>query len=295
MNGFVSELLIYLGLFGGVAAASGRGGASLALAALAAPCLAMIGALAVACFVKVCGVVFLGSARSPEAEGSRASCARALSARESPLSMLAPMAALATLCAFIGLAPSLVAPILDSVSGSWTFAAGGASVGASGVSSGVPSLLGLAPLGLVGAASAALVAATALVALLMARKARKARRALTWDCGYAQPTARMQYTASSFARGIVGLFAWALHPRPEPERIKGAYPGRESVHGEVEDAVLDRVLAPAFRRFSGLSIALRRFQQGLTQHYVLYILVALIALLIPLLPFDKIIALIIAN
>ncbi|MBZ0112466.1 MAG: hydrogenase, partial [Thermoanaerobaculia bacterium] len=53
-NGFASELLIYLGL---VRAASGSGSV---WAALAAPVLAATGALAVACFVKVVGVVFSG-------------------------------------------------------------------------------------------------------------------------------------------------------------------------------------------------------------------------------------------
>jgi hydrogenase-4 component B len=275
MNGFVSELLIYLGLFGGLAVqGAGKG---LTLAALAAPCLAIIGALAVACFVKVCGAVFLGNARSPDAE----------SAKEAPASMLVPMGVLAALCALIGLAPSLVAPILDSAAGC-VFSDGDAA-------GGLPELLSLAPLGIAGAASAALAAAAALAALLAARKARGARRVLTWDCGYASPTARMQYSASSFARGIVGLFAWALRPRPEPEKIRGAYPAPASLHGEVGDVVLDRALAPAFAWVVGLSTALRRFQQGLTQHYVLYVLIALVALLLPLLPFDRIIALIIEN
>ena len=35
--------------------------------------------------------------------------------------------------------------------------------------------------------------------------------ALTWDCGYAAPTARMQYSASSFADLLVGLTHFAGH------------------------------------------------------------------------------------
>src|SRR5206468_7179477 len=56
LNGFVGEFLIYTGLF---RAASGDGaGGTFAWAALAAPALAMIGALAVATFVKLLGIVF---------------------------------------------------------------------------------------------------------------------------------------------------------------------------------------------------------------------------------------------
>ncbi len=81
LNGFVSEFLIYLGLFG---TARHQHGPTFAGAAFAAPALALIGALAVACFVKVYGAVFLGTARSEHAEH----------AHESPLSMLGPMGVL---------------------------------------------------------------------------------------------------------------------------------------------------------------------------------------------------------
>src|SRR5207247_5104797 len=65
LNGFVSEFLIYLGLFRTL-----EGGRSFASAAFAAPALALIGALAVACFVKVYGTVFLGSPRSHHTTGA---------------------------------------------------------------------------------------------------------------------------------------------------------------------------------------------------------------------------------
>ena len=75
LNGFVSEFLIYLGLLGTLVP---RDGPAYAGAAFAAPALALIGALAVACFVKVYGAVFLGTARSEHAQHGH----------ESPVSML---------------------------------------------------------------------------------------------------------------------------------------------------------------------------------------------------------------
>ncbi len=60
LNGFVSELLIYLGLFRTLEVSEVNVTSS---AAFAAPALALVGALAVACFVKVYGIVFLGAAR----------------------------------------------------------------------------------------------------------------------------------------------------------------------------------------------------------------------------------------
>ena len=100
LNGFVSEFLIYLGLFRTLVEGQAR---SYPGAAFAAPALALIGALAVSCFVKVYGAVFLGTARSEHAEH----------ASESPLSMVAPMGVLVACCLLIGLAPSLVAPVLQ--------------------------------------------------------------------------------------------------------------------------------------------------------------------------------------
>src|SRR5439155_21753970 len=100
LNGFVSELLVYLGLFQAAAARDGRWWIA---TAFAAPALALVGALALACFVKAFGAVFLGEPRSPDAQR----------AHEAPRTMLWPMIALAALCACIGIAPILVAPALD--------------------------------------------------------------------------------------------------------------------------------------------------------------------------------------
>ncbi len=272
LNGFVSELLIYLGMFNGLA----TGAAGAAMAAVAAPILAMIGALALACFVKASGAAFLGVPRSPEA-------ARA---KESPAVMLVPMAALAVTCALIGIAPWLLPPLLDSVI---------AGLGSGPSLGSVPSLGSLAPLAYVGAASTAIFALAALLALTLARSGRRARTVMTWDCGYAAPTARMQYTASSFARGIVGMFAWVLRAPKEPKRLEGAFPEPASLHGEADDAVLDRVLLPAFRGLGRLSRWSHRFQQGLAQQYVLYILIALALLSLTLIPYDRILALLAVN
>ncbi len=66
---------------------------------LGIPALALIGALALACFAKVAGVVFLGSPRSE----------RAASASEtgSGMASLAPMLLLALICIVLGVVPSL--------------------------------------------------------------------------------------------------------------------------------------------------------------------------------------------
>jgi hydrogenase-4 component B len=259
LNGFVSEWLVYLGLL----RASLANGSSLAAAA-AVPLLAMIGALALACFVKVYGAVFLGSPRTADAAHTR----------EAPVSMRIPMAALAAACIVIGAAPALVAPILDRATACWQ--------------PDLPASLTLAsaaPLHAIGFLAAALLALGGVLALFFLRPARTAPAVPTWDCGYARPTARMQYTASSFAHSLTGLFAWALHPSLHRPRLSGPFPAHADMHSHVGDAVLDRLLLPGGRRLEAGFGWFRRFQQGLIQHYVLYILIALIVLLATLIPF----------
>jgi hydrogenase-4 component B len=257
LNGFVSELFVYLGL---VRTALTPGSA---WAALPAPVLAATGALAVACFVKVFGIAFLGTARS----------AAAREAHESPALMLAPMAVLAMACAVLGAAPRLAAPALEKATAVW---AGQPMTGLS--------LAGLAPLGWISAAAVALLAATALVAALVLPACRRSRRrepALpTWDCGYAGGSARLQYTSSSFAQLITAHFAWALRPKVHAPRIERLFPAPSRFSSHVEDLVLDGLLLPAARGASWITARMRALQQGQLQRYILYILAVLVPLLV---------------
>jgi hydrogenase-4 component B len=261
LNGFISELLIYLGLIGSLTAETPPLAAA---AAIVAPVLAMVGALAVACFVKAYGSVFLGAARTPAAEA----------AHEAPAAMLGAPAVLAAACAFIGLFPTLIGPILDRTI-------------AEMYREPLPAVGRYAPLGMIGAASAVLILVAAALFFAVRSAAGNRRTAVTWDCGYARPTARMQYTASSFAQTIVGMFAWALHPREHPAEVSGVFPRRTAMSSHVDDAVLDRMILPSARRAERKLDWFRRFQHGLTHNYILYVGVSLAILLCTLIPFKE--------
>jgi hydrogenase-4 component B len=252
LNGFVSELLIYLGLFRAAAAPEGRWWIP---ASFAAPALALVGALALACFTKAFGAIFLGEPRSTDA--SRA--------HEAPRTMLGPMIALAACCFLIGLAPALVAPALDSASAAW------------GVST---PLAAAAPLGKITLAAVLLLAALGFTAAALVSRVRRSSAGPTWDCGYAAPTARMQYTSSSFAQMLVGFFGFALVPREHAPRLRGPFPAADAYHGEVPDTVLDRVLLPLVRGAANGFEALRFIQRGNVQAYLGYILLTLVLLLV---------------
>jgi hydrogenase-4 component B len=261
LNGFVSEFLIYLGLFGTLGPGLGPGeGAT--FAAFAAPALALIGALAVACFVKVYGAVFLGTARSEVARH----------AHESPPAMLGPMGVLVGCCLLIGLTPLLLAPVLGMGVAAWD--PGLADAGAR--------LAELAPLDWMTATGLLLIAALVLAGAVLWVRVRYSAvdHVATWGCGYVEPTPRMQYTASSFAQMLVGLFAWALRPRTYRPAELPLFPQKTHFHSDVPDTVLDEAVLPAFRFGGWLFSRFRVFQGGSIQIYLLYIAAALIALLL---------------
>ncbi len=262
LNGFVSEWLVYLGFLDTL----GRpGGDLLAFAALGVPILALVGGLAAACFAKVFGVAFLGSARSDPARA----------AHEAPASMIAPMAVLAGACAAIGLAPAATIAPLRDVAAAWSRLD--------------PELL--AEPSAVAGASAARVALVAALLLVIATGAWLVRRRLpaaetspaeveTWGCGFSRPTARMQYTGSSFAALLVSRFSWAIFTRLRRAAPEGPFPRHASFATDVPDTVLDVALAPAARGYVWLATHARLLYLRRIQFQMLLVLATLVAVLV---------------
>ncbi|MBI2513328.1 MAG: NADH-quinone oxidoreductase subunit H [Opitutae bacterium] len=252
LNGFVSEWLVYLGLFDAVGSHDNTALASIPAVVL----LAMTGALALACFIKVCGVVFLGAPRSTAAER----------AHESGPWMRGPMVLLAAACLAIGVAPVLFWPAVARAVGEWN-----------------PAWNDFAPppsLAVISACHAVLVVVAVVVVWLLRRQVAKngARRAVTWDCGYAAPTARMQYTAGSFAGIITEWFAWILRPERHELRPEAVLPDAAEFSEHTPETVLEHVVEPAGGVVMRVSSAVRRLQHGHLQSYLLYLLIGVAAL-----------------
>ena len=258
LNGFAGEWLLYLGFFDTLVPGGPRG---IEAAAAAAGGLAMIGAIAVACFVRLLGAVFQGEPRKVE---------RVAKAHDPGLAMKLPMVLLAAACLAIGFFPGLAAPALEAATAAWLPA--GATV---------PHIADLAPQAWIGWLGLALAAAVALLALAMRLHPRAARppRQGTWDCGYAAPTSRMEYTATSFGQSVVRLFSFVLWPSRREPRVEGPFPAGSRFSARVPDPVLDRALRPLFKSSRRWSSMVRFMQQGQTQLYILYILIIAIVLL----------------
>jgi hydrogenase-4 component B len=256
LNGFVSELAIYLGLF----SAAGAGpGAAFPLAALAAPALALVGAWAVAAMVKAVGVALLGEPRTEAAAH----------AHEAGRAMLAPMALLAAGCLVLGLFPSLAAPCLDRAAADWRPA-----------SAPLPHVGALMPLAWISGCGVALAIACVSGAVWLRRRVNRAVDVGTWDCGYIAPTARMQYTAASFSQMLVSLFGWALRPEVERPRIEGVFAPPARLATRPRDAFLDRLALPAAAGFTWVLDRAAAMRRRPAQVHLLFILVMMLLLLL---------------
>jgi formate hydrogenlyase subunit 3/multisubunit Na+/H+ antiporter MnhD subunit len=255
LNGFVSELLVYLGFFSAVRVSHGLASA---MPALAAPFLAMVGALAVACFVKVYGVVFLGMPRSTKhAAGGEASAG-----------MLLPMAFLCFFCVLIGVAPGLIRIPLQSA--------------LSNYQGSLPQVAPLIPFGLISLLAAGLIVLVALLALSLSRRRRSLPDAVAriWGCAYLRPTARMQYSASSFASVLISWFSWVLCPEFHRKEVSGFFPLPGSLESHLPETVLDRLYLPWLDYLYLKSLTIRRLQHGKLNIYIFYTFITLVLLMV---------------
>jgi formate hydrogenlyase subunit 3/multisubunit Na+/H+ antiporter MnhD subunit len=261
LNGFVSEFLIYLGAFRGEAEL-GPSGAAPCLVVIGA--LALIGGLAAITFAKVVGVVFLGEPRTE----------RPAAAHPGGWLMTAPILILAIGCPLVGLsAPGIVAvalPIAARVS--LLEPALSASI--------APSVTG--PItSIVWAAAALIVIVMGLLLLrLVLFAGREVASAGTWDCGYARPTARMQYSASSFVQPATSFFAACLGARRSLTGPAGPFPQKASFGSNTPDLPATAIYLPVFGAVARAVERLRWLQHGRTNIYIMYIAITLVSLLV---------------
>ncbi|MGZ6123576.1 MAG: proton-conducting transporter transmembrane domain-containing protein [Myxococcales bacterium] len=255
LNGFVSEFLVYMALLAAcvVLPVAGQAEAVLAFAALAC-----VGGLAAACFAKAAGAVFLGSPRT----------AKAGDAREAPRQMVAPMLALAAACALAGVAGPVLLRLLELT----VKQLGGVSLAAT------PARQGLQATAALGGALIALACAIALIRRWLGRR-HPAAASVTWACGYASVGPSMQYTASSFARPLIGVFRGLLLPQRHQKAATAPFSASVALEEHAPDLVERFALEPALHGGGTALALLRRAQPTRVQSYVLAIFVALVALL----------------
>jgi hypothetical protein len=180
--------------------------------------------------------------------------------------MVVPMAVLAVTCAAVGLFPG---PVLRAVSGvadellRSPRALSAAAVPLSTLAGFNAAVWGLVVLG--GGAAA------------FAMSKGKVVREPTWGCGYARPTARMQYTATAFSELLAQVLVPSpLRPRTVVSRPVSLFPGPAAFSSDCSDPMTRGFYEPFLERWGDRFARLRWMQQGLLHVYLVYILVALL-------------------
>ncbi|MCX6069214.1 MAG: hydrogenase 4 subunit B [Chloroflexi bacterium] len=270
LNGFASEWLVFQALLGGFNIPTPE---VAVLMPVAVGMLALTSGLAAACFVKAFGITFLALPRSPEAEH----------AHESPLSMRIGMAILTVACIGLGLAPFAVVPVIGGVLNGLGGLPDTRTAFVVNLSVQTPSDFGqmsptLAGFGLL------LLLALILLTMWTLRVNHRLRVGDTWGCGRVGQTARMEYTATSFAEPLKRVFAELY--RPTKELTIDTHPDSKYFVQSIEyksaiTPLFERLLYDPFLRLLKFTAwQVRRLQTGSLHLYLVYVTVILILLLL---------------
>lgn len=232
-NGFVSEFLIYAASFLGLQEQSVRCVLLLMAAILS---LSLIGGLALLCFTKAFGIIFLGEPRRISTSDLS----------ENRWGITIPMIFLALLCMVIGIAPVIFLPLIATP---------------------LQALLGTHAADMyqyprlasfMGNLTIATLSFSAVfLLLLIGRKflsrGKTVQPGITWDCGFIKPSPRLQYTASSFAYPILEYFARVLRTRKQGPDISDYFPNKVSLSAHTVDFAESLGYAPFYRFMKKLS------------------------------------------
>ena len=258
LNGFVSELLIYIGMFNGVS-----DGHEVLYAVGGIIALSLIGGVVVLAFTKLYGIVFLGSPRSHHV----AECTEVDNQR------IAAMAIPAALILFVGLLPQLairpIALVAEAVTGADSSIA---------VNQFTPMLTSLSCVGII----LILVIALLFVMKYRAQLKRKIESGPTWGCGFTAPNTRMQYTGESFSEGLENVGRPLMKDMVDGRSVdKGEiFPSEHNykvVHKDKVDSLLGQLWVKMMHNINGFVMRLRT---GRVNNYITFALVFLFVVLI---------------
>jgi formate hydrogenlyase subunit 3/multisubunit Na+/H+ antiporter MnhD subunit len=266
--GFVSEWLLLQAMLHGLPSTN----TAIAIAMpIGVGALALTGGLTAATFVKAIGIGLLGQPRTEAAA----------SAEEVPRSMITGAGVLAALCLVLGVAPFLVIPAVLAAART-----------ATGITGPDPLSRGwyLGLTGVHGELAPGLLAGGLVLAIGLAAGARRlvqevaVRRTEAWGCGRELQTARMEYTATSFAEPLIRVFDDVLRPAHDLDVSHTAesryYVESATFHTSLDDGFERRLYQPVAAGLRWWGALARRLPNGSVHRYLAFGLVALVVVLV---------------
>lgn len=260
-NGFISEFILYTGLFSLIHNAS-----VVSLLGIVATImgLVLIGGLALICFTKAFGVVFLGNPRHKFHH----------EVKEMSRYQILPLYFIATFIVVIGIFPKIFLDVLIKPVQLFTnlqqlpFS--------SFQGNGIEALLSVSKGGLY---FVLLIILIWIIRKLVLRK-RTSTISTTWGCGYTAPTSNIQYTGSSFSRTYSQLFGLLFQINKKEKPLQGIIPTEARFETHIYDKIEKWLIdypAVNLRHFLGRFLFI---QNGRVQSYVAYGIVFILIVLI---------------
>ncbi len=262
-NGFVSEILIYAGMLLGIPSSEINLFVVLIVSIAA---LALAGTMAIVCFSKAGGVMFLGEARSEHAHKVESDVERI---------MILPMSVLAGAAFFIGMFPqyvigAILAPVSQFVRAEKTLEI-------------LQSVVSLTQT----LSWYFFIFLIILIAVVVIRIAinRKSEKHSTWGCGYDKPNSHMQYTPSSYDNLFVSTLKPLFKRISHIKKPKDLFPKDAYFELEIEDIEEAYIVEPIIKLDEKILAKFERIQNGNMQQYILFGLIFLVVAIIGLIVF----------
>jgi formate hydrogenlyase subunit 3/multisubunit Na+/H+ antiporter MnhD subunit len=260
-NGFISEYLIYIGMFKSLSVAN-LYQSILVLGTITG--LSLIGGLAIFCFTKAFGIVFLGEPRSENA---------AL-AREVSKGMIYPQLFTVAFIVLIGIASVLfVKPVFAIIAQAFKLSDIAALT--------YPAIKNLSQISILCG-----VFVVTVILLLVYRnfhlKTKPVSYGPTWGCGYTAVTSKQQYTATSYAYNYNHLAKPILQTKKIMKDIREdeIFPGERTFESHSDDIFRRIFIDKPVDWVSGLLKKIAIMQTGQIQHYILYAFVFMLLVFI---------------
>lgn len=269
LNGFISEFIIYGGLYNWLYSANLL---SLLTIVFSIGGLVIIGGLALMCFTKAFSIVFLGNQRDNSIQ----------EIHETGFWQLLPMYITVSLMIVIGLFPAFFLNALQSPVNLFThhiiFNLNLISVGAIDSLQTVNWIF--------------LIFILLVILLLLLRKYFSAGKAIetgtTWGCGYPNASTRTQYTASSFVRSYSKLAKPMLEIEKKEIEISEVFPADKHYKTDSYDKIEHFLIDYPLKLIEKITNSFLFLQNGQLQRYILYGIVFITAILTLPLIFNKI-------
>ena len=256
-NGFISEFLVYFGMFKGL---SIHNFFSMVTLLFSIAGLALVGTMAVLCFTKAFSIIFLGMPRSEAAEKVQ---------NDTGKTMILPMSFLAILTLLIGLFPQYV---FDYLLMPVHVVTGFTPAGTSEPVSLMQTISGYA------LAFVLFLGVVAALKLLLTKNKIDIQE--TWGCGYNRGNNHMQYTASSYASPFLSMLRPLFKKVFDIEKPKHLFPQSAHFSLHIDDIEEAYLINPVIKGDEWFLSKFETMQSGNIQSYIKYGLIFLVLVII---------------